>query len=125
MIVAPLFAATFYVILEATLVYVFGFPFPSLLELAHGIVFACIYTYPVGWLLGLPSYVAYERLGLDSLVSYLFGGLIGGFIFVVWFVAAFPKVPEIWLPMVVSASASCAVFWFVAVREVHATEPAA
>jgi hypothetical protein len=78
-------------------------------------------TTPIGWLLGLPSYFAYQLLGLNSLSSYLLGGLLGGFLVTAWLVLPFPGVPEVWVPMVISASVSYVFFWFVAVREVHAT----
>ena len=115
MLVAPFSAAVFYVALVTAQYYVFGLPPPSSLELGSWVLLACIYSYPTGWLLGLPSYVVYQRLGLNSLVSYVIGGLTGGCLFAGWFVLPFPQSPEVWLPMVVSASLSCAVFWLVAV----------
>jgi hypothetical protein len=119
MLVAPLFAAVFHVILGSTQNYVFGFGFGTRLELGDWVLFVCFYTYPSGWVLGLPSYLVYQWLGMKSLASYLFGGLVGGYVVAAWYVLPFPQLQELWLPMVISASASCGFFWLVAVRQGH------
>lgn len=86
----------------------------------------CLYTYPIGWILGLPAFAAYQRLGLTSLRSYSLGGLVGGTLVGMCMLA----VPDsgyrispfvdaliwLWLPIGIAAAVSCAFFWAVAVR---------
>jgi hypothetical protein len=121
MLLSPLFAAAFYMILVDAQSYAFGFPLRPIMDLAIDVLSVSFFTYPIGWLVGILSYFTYQWLKLNSLTSYLIGGLIGGSLFAAWFVTPFPRLPEIWLPMVASASASCTFFWFVAIRRVDAS----
>lgn len=112
MLVAPFAAVILFALLATTVHSLAGSP-PDWASLPADIALFSLYAYPIGWLLGLPSYVAYRHYGLVSLKSYLFGGAIGGaFVGTVFFI----YVPHFWLILVLAASFSCAVFWRIAVR---------
>jgi hypothetical protein len=87
-----------------------------------------MYTYPIGWILGLPSVAIYERLGIYSLRSYVVGGLVGGTL-VAMILVAWPSFDNVvtfaheasvpWLPIGFAAAAGCASFWMIAIRRRH------
>lgn len=125
MLVAPGVAAVIYVLLVNGLGMFLrgGKTWASLPELLPEAVFVCVYTYPLGWALGLPLHFAYQHAGLVSLRAYVAGGLIGG-LGVAWLLFPFDPFTDgsaMWGPVVLAVAASCATFWRIAVRDARAS----
>lgn len=116
LLIAPLVAAMVFTSTSVGLAMACADVRPTLEGLLTNFAFACVYAYPIGVGLGLPSFLVYERLGLVSLASYVLGGLVGGFAVGAALVRPFPEAISLWGPIVLSAVVSCAFFWLLLAR---------
>lgn len=126
MVTAPLVAAIVFCFISRGLLSMAGAPIPDFEELLGSIAWACLYTYPLGWLLGLPAYGIYRWSGLGRPADYLIGGLIVGTLVGTRLIRPFEYSESLsphvatwiaWLTVGVASSLSCGYFWFVAIRQ--------
>jgi hypothetical protein len=84
-----------------------------------------MYAYPVTFVIGIPSYIAYRRLQISRLQTYIVGGFVGGFIVGVSIFHTFdssvympPFVASVivWLTVAIAAAIETGFFWALVIR---------
>ncbi len=100
-------------------------PTEALLQLPTLTVFASMYAYPGAAVLGVPAYLLYRRLQVDSFRSYSLGGFVGGTLLggIVFGFADSSELGDprftsvlLWLAVGIGGSVGAAFFWSFAVR---------
>jgi hypothetical protein len=88
------------------------------------LMLTAMYAYPVTFVIGIPSYIAYRRLQINRLRSYIVGGLVSGFIVGMFIFGTVdtsdipPFVASVigWFTFAVAAAIETGFFWALVIR---------